>query len=525
MEKSLACIKNKLRLAIPDRDEIKKMIDFAKQSNAIAMSNPIKEGCILYSYPKFYLFEEQENDPELCIKATRYYTDKYGQNVLFFSSSCSQKAVRVCQKAMDKYFNDHSLSLKLHRNYPELRYYIDNEFSDFYVADITSRMLASYFFFNLTIGIAYGIEKLGFSPQMCNAIAGYILRNKLTRAASNPKSGVTTILTNDFHLTPDDESGYEMSSLTPDHNISIDWSTMRSIPDILSLTEAIKKVYQNTLRERDDIQINILYSLIDDLDEGVCLMKQNPLFSNPSDKKLLLFTESVIKSVQFFLRLKTEPLTILNTTVLNVYQSDLGKSYHSFLSLDQFKKIVIHLKHDLREELTSLSNNGKVIEIDFKNTKPVFDFLNSKIAIAEVELARYIENICVAIIDSGKKIMTQMTSVIFGRLAMIKRFLLCNVEKQIIHMKEIASFNQTNIGLTDNLLKNVIEKKIIPDFYSVKFNQLVHKVANLKHILELLKLACEGERRLNDHIKYFNIDIEIENCEECIHKYKIHVVI
>lgn len=351
-------------------------------------------------------------------------------------------------------------------------------------------------------------------------------RNILVRATSFSGYGVTTILTNDFHLKPDNENDlYYYNTLVCDHGYKIDWSTMKSIPIILGLTEAIKKVYQNTLNERDEIQINILYSLIDDLDEGISLMKQNPLFSNPLDKKLLAFTESTIKSVQIFLRLKTQPLTILNTTVLNVYQSDLGNCYHSFLTLEQFRKILIHLNHDLRDELTSLTDDGKVIKIDFNNTKPVFDFLNKKITIAEVELARYIENIYTAIIECGKKIMTQMVSVILGRFAIIRKILFCNVEKQIIHLKEITSFNQSNICLTNHLLKTVIEEKIIPDFYSVRFNQLVHKIANLKHIKELLKLACECERRKNDINDYYNVDLEIENCEECIHKYKIHVFI
>lgn len=173
MEESYTRIKNKLRLATPNYIEIKKMIDSVIRKKNITFSYPIKEGYILHSYPEFYLFKEQENDPELFIRATRFYTDQKGQNIFFFSSSCSQKAVRVCQKAMEKYLNDHSLSIKMHRNYPLLQYLIDKPDDDFYIADFVSRTVASVLLFNFFLGIAYGIEKLAFSPHICNAFSGY----------------------------------------------------------------------------------------------------------------------------------------------------------------------------------------------------------------------------------------------------------------------------------------------------------------------------------------------------------------
>lgn len=279
------------------------------------------------------------------------------------------------------------------------------------------------------------------------------------------------------------------------------------------------------MEEGDEVKLNILFSLADYIDEGVSLMKQNPLFSNPRDKRLITFAESSIKSVQIFLRLKSIPLTILNTTVLNVYQADLGKKFHAFLSSDQFKGILVYLLHDLREELTSLSEFGEVVEIDLNNPKPVFIILNNYIAEAEAKLAKFIEEVSNKILGYCKTIKNTFASLTLSHFKNIKSFVFDNLASQVKHLKEITEFNQSHKKDLEKLIKETIKKKIIPDFYSIQLSKMASKISKLKHLVELVKLACDIERRKNDNIGFFNIDLSIENCEECVHKYNIHIII
>ena len=103
-------------------DEAQQLIDFVLQNDDIPFSSTDLDCYLQNAYPQFFLFEEQKYDPELLIKATRFYTNEKGENVFFFSSSQAHKILPICRKAVDKYFNNHSVSLKMHRDYCILKF-------------------------------------------------------------------------------------------------------------------------------------------------------------------------------------------------------------------------------------------------------------------------------------------------------------------------------------------------------------------------------------------------------------------
>lgn len=380
-------------------EEAQRMINFVLQNDDIPFSSSNLDSYLQHSYPKFYLFEEQQHDSDLLIKATRYYTNTKGENILFFNNSQVRKILPTCRKAVDKYFNNHIVSLKMHREYPSLRVIKDPETdtnSANFTAEIIARIDFSVLFFESTLGIAYGIDQLAFSPKMANARAGYDFRNALIHANEQSKSGIITILTDDFHLKPSAKYDFRnvdyfnFNDCVPDHHISFDWSNIRIMPNVIALIRGITTLYQNTLNEHDDVKLNILYSIADDIADGLTIMIQNPQFLSNHDQRIILLAESEIKKVQVFLRLQSEPLEILNTTVVNVYKANLGNQCHAFLNYEQFTTLFTHLNCDIREQLTLLSPHGEVMEIDYNNPRPVYEILEKQIAFAEANLADFL---------------------------------------------------------------------------------------------------------------------------------------
>lgn len=367
------------------------------------------------------------------------------------------------------------------------------------------------------------LEKATFAPKMCNAFSGYLLYQYMMKSIDT-HCGVETILTDDFHIKPT-EQFYPVNYSVPDHNITIDWSTLNSIPIILSIVNEIKKIYQNILTEGNHIALNIIYSLADDLQEGITLMNQNPLFSNQDDKRLISFADSSIKSLQIFLRLKSKPFTILNTTVLNVYQADLGRELHAFLSSDQLPGILIHLTNDIREKLTSLSQFGEVVELDVSNPKSVLEILYNYITENEVKLTRFITEICNKIMDYCIKIKDTLVSLIMDHYDSIKQFISATQQIQLQNLKKITEFNQAYQKDLENLLKEIVKKNIISDFYCIELSKMINEIAHLKHLVQLVKVSCEIDRRIKDNIGIFNIDLCIIKCKESFYEYNIYIII
>lgn len=488
----------------------------------IQFTSPSLEGSLVRSYPTFYLFEEQDQKEGYLLEATRNYLDEKGNIVYFFSSSKSRKLIPICKRCCDSYFDSHSWSIKMNQYYPNLRLLMEPD-TDFANVESNFREGASSFMFGATLGIAAGIDYLFFSPKFNNIYSGYYLFNAF-KLASEKRFGVLALLTDDFHIKPHTQ-GEKCIKFTIDHFMSIDWSTIESIPIIISILNQIKRLYQNLLNEGNQTILNILFSLADDLQEGISVMKQNPLFSKQDDKRLIAFADSSIKSLQIFLRLKTNPLTILNTTVLNVYQADLGREFHAFLTSDQIQGFVVHLVNDIRENLTSRSKFGEVVNLDLNDPKPVFVILYSYITDSEVKLAKFIQEACEKIKGYCSKIKDQFYSLCMSHFASIRQILNSNKEDQTSNLKTISEFNQSHKEKLGNLLTEAINKKIIPDFYSIELSRMQNEIAQLNHLVKLVRLACEMERRKNDNIGLFNIDLAIRPCKESVNDYNIHIII
>lgn len=512
----------RLTLSIQNTTESEEMINFIMQRTDIQFSGPSLENSIIRSYPTFYLYDEHNNKEGYLIKATRFYVDKNGKNIYFFNSTKSGQSIALCKKSCDDYFTNHSFSLKISQYYPKLMALKEHNYQ-YSRANSNAREIISSVMFGASYGLFYIPEKFGVLPKVENSISGYILYQNLIRA-SEKHCGVESILTDDYHITPSSNFN-PVHYLVPDHHILIDWSTIHSIPIIISIVNEIKKMYQNLLNENNQIALNIVFSVADDLQDGISIMKQNPLFSNQNDLRLINLADSSIKSLQIFMRLKSEPFTILNTTVLNVYQADLGREMHAFLLSSQLPNILLHLVNDIREKLTDLSQYGDVIKLDLQNPKPVLEIIYSHITELEVKLAEFITEICDKIKDFCKKIKNAIVPIILNHFDSIKQIISSNKETQIMNLKKISDFNKSHQNDLENVLNEAIKKNIIPDFYSKEFSQMVNEIAHFKHLVQLVKLACQIERRINDNIGIFNIDLAIVQSKESYYEYNIHIIV
>ena len=162
--KSFEEIKKTLIDACQNLEEAQRMIDFVLQHDENQFSSSKLDGYLQNAHPSFHLFEEQDSDPELLITATRFYTDQRGRNAFFFNSSRIKQVISKCRNSVEKYYNNHLVSLKMHRNYDILDNFMNGHFS-FYNDGIDRGSIVCCCFI-LTLGIAYGIDQSLFSPKM-----------------------------------------------------------------------------------------------------------------------------------------------------------------------------------------------------------------------------------------------------------------------------------------------------------------------------------------------------------------------
>lgn len=175
--------------------------------------------------------------------------------------------------------------------------------------------------------------------------------------------------------------------------------------------------------------------------------------------------------------------------------------------------------------MTSFSQFGEVIELDVNDPKPVFIILNSYITENEVKLAIFIKEICDKIVDCCRIIKNAFASLVLSHFDSIKKFIFAGKEIQLKNLKLISEFNQSHQSHLANFLIDFIKKKIIPDFYSIELSKKINEIAHLKHLVQLVRLTCEIERRIKDNIGIFNIDLAIIKSQESIYKYNIHIII
>lgn len=128
-----------------------------------------------------------------------------------------------------------------------------------------------------------------------------------------------------------------------------------------------------------------------------------------------------------------------------------------------------------------------------------------------INLYKKVKNTLVILITEG---FSKISSIISG-----------NIKVKIARLKEITEFNRSYQTDFEIFLKDLIQKKILPDFYSNDLSRMIGEVAKLKHLSNVVSLVCEMGRRIDDKYEFTNIDLEIESRPDCIHSYRIHVVI
>lgn len=91
--------------------------------------------------------------------------------------------------------------------------------------------------------------------------------------------------------------------------------------------------------------------------------------------------------------------------------------------------------------------------------------------------------------------------------------------------KQVTSFVEKYWSSIEDFVEDAIKQSVIPQLYSENLAPFKLEIAQLKHLKELIFLCAEIERRKNDNIPLFNIDLGIENCETCLHKYHINMIV
>lgn len=91
--------------------------------------------------------------------------------------------------------------------------------------------------------------------------------------------------------------------------------------------------------------------------------------------------------------------------------------------------------------------------------------------------------------------------------------------------KQVTSFVEKYWSSIEDFVEDAIKQSVIPQLYSENLAPFKQEIAQLKHLKELIFLCAEIERRKNDNIPLFNIDLGIENSENCLHKYHINMIV
>ena len=107
-------------------------------------------------------------------------------------------------------------------------------------------------------------------------------------------------------------------------------------------------------------------------------------------------------------------------------------------------------------------------------------------------------------------------------------FLINKPAIKIIHVYShpaIKLFIQEHVDQIQSHIVNGIRNHVVPDLYSQSIAIYKGNIARFNHLKQIILLACEIARRRNDDNNAFHIDFEIENCDECVRKYHIHLIV
>lgn len=382
-----------------------KMMDIYNASNSyeFSYSSNFVDQVIGRAHPRFYMFSEQKDIPNYELKATRIFTDAKGNHFAFFSALQAKKMIAKCNESIDKFTSSHGFVLKTSRFSDELQMELNHKkFEGFTKFSYYSKNFLSVLGFTISLGAGAYLEKAKYRPIFERAMSAARFKNALCKSSMCKFLGCICELDKDYNLRQSHLA--ERSLNVPDHNLNIRWDQPDSLTRILSVISEIRRQYPNLKMNGKDDELNILFSLVDYLDEGVESMLNNHSFNDETIKKIIIFTSCSIKDLQIYMRLEPKPFCILNTTSIPVYQTcELGDNMnHSILTQEQFTKINKSLVPDLREELSRRNPEYTTIDLDPTNIKPSMLFIDSLITSAEIKLAQTIGELANELEKYGK---------------------------------------------------------------------------------------------------------------------------
>lgn len=318
----------------------------------------------------------------------------------------------------------------------------------------------------------------------------------------------------------------------------------------------------------------------DFLEEGLLAIKHNRKISE-EDCHSIQFLQENLGKLQISIRIKPIELTILQTTIPNIYQTGEKekKIFHAFLTFEQLTSIHVNLVNDI---VTSLKNLSDCKDIDIKNQENAIQNINVFIQESEINLINFFEENTNAISKYAYKAFSIMLQ---SKLESVEQFLYNRaiggiynnqndsisedsqndysnedtqnntqisqinednqnnqivensqiirntIDTQQLTINQISRFNKDLIDIFNQIVKKLIIKDSFIDFCNESIGKLMKEIAERKHLKEILKLTYEIDR-MKDQINnksstdnMYSIDLMIEKNDDSIQKYRIQKIV
>lgn len=549
-----------------------------------SLNQQFVQHAISSSRPKFYLFEEQKewpNNDDYQIEATSKFDDNVGRKLLYFTSNQANKMMGKCNKSIEKFVNDHRKRFailknifKNNENYLFLQEY-DCGFDIPRIPVIGS--IASF--------ISQIMGKYGLHDILAKAKNADIFKNKLQAASqtvgSQNKLGCIIFMKNESQII-NIEHIY-LISLVPDLLPIFNWSNNLQtdlMPKISSLIELFNEKYVDLYMKKKYYEKNLICGATDFLEEGLLAIKHNRKLSEEDCHSIQSLLENLGK-LQISIRIKPIELTILQTTIPNIYQTGEKekKIFHAFLTFEQLTSIHENLVNDI---VTSLKNLSDCKDIDIKNQENSIQNINVFIQESEVNLINFFEENTNAISKYAYEAFSLMLK---SKLESVEQFLYNRaidgiynnqndsisedsqndysnedtqnntqisqinednqnnqivensqitrntIDTQQLTLNQISRFNKDLINIFNQIVKKLLIKDSFIDFCNESVGKLMKEIAERKHLKEILKLTYEIDR-MKDQINnksstdnMYSIDLMIEKNDDSIQKYRIQKIV
>lgn len=536
-----------------------------EHSDQFSDATGLLESTISQLHPHIRLFFDSGEGEE--IPVTRIYNNQNGEHIAFIDERLTHEVLpKINQLQMD-YVDRHWKSFDLHPDGIKLKVHQgahqrgETDVSTGEQAKIAAACIPSFILGGGWISL---IRNKCVHPALRPAIAAHWAH----RAMIESKAGVNLKIDQNNMLKEFDgilwgwSTWVESSSgILPDqpqtlNRVHLEFNSPGDIIEVIRICEGIKFMYPHFLQQHDDEKLNALYSTIDYLEWGTMSFLANPVTNigrDPTWKNLIAFALCKIAETQLLLRAKPQPFTIggeLKSTTFTCYHSTNGNELQALLTSDMVLRLVESLKQDIEIEVRTLlirafSSEHPVVDPD--NIHPLVMIVNRLLKDAVEELkaleAKIAEEASKFVgivmpwnnkkkIDKGivSKIQDQTTATpkpiseepVDSRIEQsaneddLNRNLAAQVYLAVGSIQELIPIEEVE------KLVNALAANLNREAYSRELQEKFQKVANCRHILNLLVLLMQLRHRAVNSPSTFNIILKIIENREEVRRYIVH---